>query len=526
MTNTGEGAPTMDPKDKTKRAQGGGNPGDAVEAHYRTLVGAIRDYAIITLGKGGYVASWNPGAEQIEGYCADEIIGRHFSIFYTAEARDKGWPQYELEQASLAGRFEDEGWRVRRDGSQFWANVTITAIYDEQRNVKGFAKVVRNISDRKRLEELETSSRRMSGFLATLSHELRNPLAPLRNAVNLLRLEPRLPGNVAMCRDMIDRQTSHLARLVDDLLDVGRVISGKIGLRVRNVELHDIVTRAVEAARPMLDARRQEVALRLPADGIPFRGDLTRLVQVLQNLLANASKFSPPGTVVRVEARIQDKQIEICVVDQGCGIHPDALEEIFSLFVQHKTVPDGERSGLGVGLSLCRSLVELHGGSVHAISQGAGRGSTFVVRLPYIPPRPEEDDISERLTGSTLRVMVVDDNRDSADSQGLLLQALGQEALVFYNGASAIEASAGPPPQLALIDLAMPVMDGFRLLDALRAQARLAGTVFVAMTGFGQASDHIDTRAAGFHAHLVKPVELHQLKALLSSVGLAVREET
>ena len=491
-------------------------PEQQAQPDYRALVEAVRDYAIFTLDTGGHVASWTPGAQKMKGYLSHEIIGRHFSAFYTPEAVARGWPDYELQCAVANGRFEDEGWRVRKDGTQFWANVVITAIFDAQGSLLGFGKVVRDMSERKRLEELEASSRRMSEFLAVLSHELRNPLAPVRNAVNLLRVDPAVPPHLQRPVEMIDRQIQHLTRLVDDLLDVGRVTSGKVGLQLRNVELHDVVERAIEATRPDLDPCKQRVETDLPAGATWFRGDVTRLVQVLQNLLLNASKFSPEGAVLQVAGEVNGRLLEIRVTDPGCGIDESALDDIFTLFVQQSVSPRGDRGGLGIGLSLCRSLVELHGGSIWATSPGIGQGSTFHVRLPFItmpetqPPRPSA------APAKPLRVMVVDDNRDSADSLAMLIQTLGHEVYAAYDGPSALAQVASFAPQIALFDLAMPVMDGFELLRAVRALPGLELTTFVAMTGYGQPADVAQTRDAGFHIHLVKPVDLARLRALLA----------
>lgn len=495
------------------------------QVDYRALIESIQDYAIFTLDATGHVTSWTPGAEKIEGYLQHEIIGRHFSAFYTPEAVARGWPDYELQRAAAEGRFEDEGFRVRKDGTQFWANVVITAIYDAHGNLRGFGKVVRDMSERKRLEELEASSRRMSEFLAVLSHELRNPLAPVRNAINLLRLEQGVPPQMQNSIKMVDRQIQHLTRLVDDLLDVGRVTSGKVGLQMHKVDLHDLVERAIEATRSDLDNRGQRVKVEVPPNPVAFRGDLTRLVQVLQNLLLNASKFSPSGAVLHVAARTAGRLVELRVTDPGCGIHESALEEIFTLFVQHNPSRRIEHGGLGIGLSLCRSLVELHGGSIWATSPGVGEGSTFTVRLPYLAVRESDVPVPAPVPIGPLRVLVVDDNRDSADSLSLLIQALGHEVRAAYDGESAMEVATHFVPQLALFDLAMPVMDGFELLRAFRAVPSLSHAVCVAMTGYGQPADVEQTRNAGFESHLVKPVDLDRLKALLAEAAHKAQQQ-
>src|SRR5258708_5216032 len=236
--------------------------------------------------------------------------------------------------AKRTGHFEDEGWRLRKDGSLFWANVTITAVYDETNELRGFAKVTRDMTERRQREELEQSGERMRRFLAILAHELRNPLAPVRNAIGVMRLETGLSPSLARSRDMIDRQITHLTRLVDDLLDLGRITSGKIELRVADIELGEMVTRGGEASRPVRAARTQAVALHLPPDAVRLKGDITRLVQVMQNLLHNASKFSPEGSSITVRASADDSWGTLEVSDTGCGISTSLLESIFELFIQ------------------------------------------------------------------------------------------------------------------------------------------------------------------------------------------------
>ena len=255
------------------------------EERFRLLVESVSDYAIFMLDTSGHIASWNTGAMRIKGYQPPEIMGKHFSTFYCPEDIAANVPEIELQTAIRAGRVENEGWRVRKDGSLFWANVVITAVYDEHRVLRGFAKVTRDMSERKRLEQLEVSSRRISEFLATLAHELRNPLAPVRNAIGVMQMEANMPPRVEACRDIIDRQTSHLGRLVDDLLDMGRITTGKIDLRMTRADIADIVARSIELARPFADEREQTIVTKLPAEPTHVMGDVTRLVQVVQNLI-------------------------------------------------------------------------------------------------------------------------------------------------------------------------------------------------------------------------------------------------
>ncbi|MGF6998507.1 hybrid sensor histidine kinase/response regulator [Paraburkholderia sp. GAS32] len=488
------------------------------EERFRLLVDNVKDYAIFMLDPDGYVVSWNAGAARIKGYTREEIVGQHFSNFYTREEAAAGKPARELAIARQLGRVEDEGWRVRKDGTTFWANVNITAVYDESNRLRGFAKVTRDLTERREREELERSGERMRKFLATLAHELRNPLAPVRNAIGVMQLEAGMSPTLARSRDLIDRQVTHLTRLVDDLLDVGRIMSDKVELRLARVDLAEVVARAIEAARPFTDAREQSVGTHMPVEPLIVHGDTTRLVQVLQNLLHNASKFSPPGSRVEIFGRVDHQMAVLEVRDRGRGIPVRSLDSIFELFAQEKEGQSLGEGGLGIGLTLCKSLVELHGGSIIASSEGVGCGSSFTLSLPFAAALPAEQAHQAGVAGnavSTLRILLVDDNRDSADSLAMLLELKGHEVRIAYDGQQALAVAPRLAPHLALIDLAMPRMDGYATLEALRAMPALSDTVFAAMTGFGHASDRERTQSAGFHAHLVKPVELALFEALL-----------
>ncbi|MEA3086941.1 MAG: hypothetical protein QOC89_4638 [Paraburkholderia sp.] len=499
------------------------------EERFRLLVDSVKDYAIFMLDPDGCVVSWNAGAARIKGYTRDEIVGRHFSTFYTREEAAAGKPARELAIAKQIGRVEDEGWRVRKDGTTFWANVNITAVYDETNRLRGFAKVTRDLTERREREELERSGERMRKFLATLAHELRNPLAPVRNAIGVMQLEAGVSPTLARSRDLIDRQVTHLTRLVDDLLDVGRIMSDKVELRLSRVDVAEVVARAIESARPFTDSREQSVATHMPAEPLIVEGDTTRLVQVLQNLLHNASKFSPSGSCIEIFGRVDHHMAVLEVRDHGCGIPVRALDSIFELFAQEKHGQSLGEGGLGIGLTLCKSLIELHGGSIIATSEGEGLGSAFTLSLPFAAALPDAQTDQDGMAGSAvapLRILLVDDNRDSADSLAMLLELKGHEVRIAYDGPQALDVAPRLVPDLAVIDLAMPKMDGYATLAALQQIPALAHTLFAAMTGFGHASDRERTQAAGFHSHLVKPVELALFEALLEQVEGRRRERS
>jgi PAS domain S-box-containing protein len=489
------------------------------EQRFRLLVDSVRDYAIFMLAPDGTVQSWNAGAQAIKGYSASEIIGQNFRVFFSPQAQQAGTPEAELALARQQGRIENEGWRVRKDGSLFWANAVLTAVHDQTGELIGFAKVTRDMSDRRRLEELEQSSRRMNEFLAMLAHELRNPLAPIRNAVTIMQLEALQSPVLRNCRDVIDRQLTHVTRLVDDLLDVGRLSTGKIKLRKELVRLSDVVTRSIETARPLITMRHQTLEVEQPGDSVYVNGDSTRLSQVLQNLLVNAAKYTPEGGHIRLQVKVQGGFVEVAVSDNGRGLAPEHLQSIFQLFMQAEggTSAPAE-GGLGIGLTLARSLVELHGGTIDARSPGLGQGSTFTVQLPLAQDvaEPAPAGTQEESAGG-LRVLVVDDNRDSADSATDVLRLLGNEAETAYDGPSSVQAVQRFRPHVILLDLAMPGMDGYQARKRLLSEPAAAHAFFVAMTGFGNEDDRRRTRAAGFDAHLTKPVELDALIMLLNA---------
>ena len=493
------------------------------EERFRMLIEGVRDYAIYMLDPHGVIKSWNNGAQLIKGYTAQEVIGKHYRMFFRGEDVAAGLPEKELQDALANGRTEEEGWRVRKDGGTFWANIVMAPIRSDDGALLGFAKVTRDMTERTRLRDLEHSAQRMNEFLAMLAHELRNPLAPIRNAVSILQLEPAPSTTVRASRDMIDRQLSHLTRLIDDLLDAGRLTSGKIRIRPEMVSFNQVLSLAVEASRPDMDARSHTLELDVPRAAIRVNADPTRLAQVLQNLLGNASKFTPNGGRIRLSARVAEARLHVELADNGAGIAPAALENIFALFSQGDGVAASRQSGLGIGLSLARALVEMHGGCISASSPGVGQGSVFRFELPGAALVA---DAASPLGGgasgpSAKRVLVVDDNRDAADSLAEILRLHGLPVKTAYDGAAALEAARQEMPAAVFLDLGMPDMDGPSVLRALRALPGGAAVFACAVSGFG-AEDEKAGRAGsdGFNGRLQKPVALHELRALLASARI------
>jgi PAS domain S-box-containing protein len=487
------------------------------EEQFRLLVESVKDYAIFMLTPDGRVASWNAGAQNIKGYTADEVIGRHFSVFYPPDLVARGWPEHELRIARTTGRYEEEGWRLRKDGSRFWASVTITALFDESGSLRGFGKVTRDLTARRQIEELRRGERLTNEFLAMLGHELRNPLAPLQMAVEILELRRDDQKAIDWVRNVFSRQVSHLTRLVDDLLDVGRITSGKVNLRFETVDLAVVVRETLDVMRPQLDARNQVLELVLPDVPVNVRADATRLAQVITNLVGNACKYTPNAGRIEVRLDVDEQNAVVTVSDNGMGIGPHLLPRVFDLFVQGDRALDRQDGGLGIGLTLARRLVELHGGTLGAASAGIGQGSQFSVQLPRLVHLPGAADASPQPgRASELRVLVVDDNEDVARSIEMLLHILGHEVEVAHDGVAALALARKSHPDVVLLDLGLPLMNGYDVARALRGDSRFGTTLLVACTGYGRDEDRDRVREAGFDQHLVKPVHAADLARLLA----------
>jgi PAS domain S-box-containing protein len=490
----------------------------ASEERFRLMVDGVKDYAIFMLDPSGYVVSWNKGARANKGYEAHEIIGKHFSVFYPPEVSATGFPDTELKVAREVGRFEDEGWRVRKDGSRFWASVIITALFDETGRHRGFAKVTRDLTERRRISTLEDEGRRITTFLAMLGHELRNPLTPISNAVAIMeRLGNGGNGvdakTLARMNNIIARQLKQITRLVDDLLDVGRITSGKIHLESKPVQLAEVIDEAVEMVKPSADAKHHALVVQSTATDAWIAGDRARMIQVVCNLLNNAVKFTPDGGRIEVRLRKSGANAEISVSDNGPGIAPASLPRVFMLFAQGEQEISRPHGGLGLGLTLVEQLVTLHGGDVSAFSKGIpGEGTEFIIQLPRVAAPLEKKRNDGADTGKV--VLVVDDNRDAAETMCLLVESLGYATRTAFDGPSALDAIKVEQPDIVLLDIGLPGFSGVEV--ARRVHREVAHPPkLLAITGFGQASDREASLAAGFYAHLTKPIDAHHLEGLL-----------
>jgi CheY-like chemotaxis protein len=385
--------------------------------------------------------------------------------------------------------------------------------------------IIDDFTERKHAEEaLREADRRKDEFLATLAHELRNPLAPICNAVELLR---RANGNGTLMEQacsMMERQLAQMVRLIDDLLDISRITRGRLQLRKERVELAAVVRSAVEAARPFIDAQAHQLTVTLPPEAIYLDADPIRLAQVFSNLLNNAAKYTEKGGHIWLTAERQGSELVVSVRDTGIGIGPEHLPRLFEMFSQVAPALERSQGGLGIGLALVRGLVELHGGRVEARSAGLGKGSEFIVHLPMVVDMPmpvtqEPVQGEKHRAGPKCRILVVDDNRDAADSMVMMLRMTGHETEIAYDGLEAVQAAAAFRPDIVLLDIGLPKMNGYEVARHIRSQPWGKGMALIALTGWGQEEDKRRALEAGFDHHLTKPVEAVALEKLLSRMN-------
>jgi len=467
----------------------------------------------------------SPAYEQVWGRSCQSLFEQPRSFLDAVHPEDRERVRVAALEKRSRGEATDEEYRVvRPEGSVRWVRDRAFPVRDANGRVYRMVGIAEDITEKKRAEEaLKEADRRKDEFLAMLAHELRNPLAPIRNALHIMK-QARADGAVVdRVREMMERQVQHMTRMVDDLLDVSRITRGKIELRKEVVDLAAVVDRAVESVRPLIEDRHQELTVALPPEPARLEVDPTRLEQVLANLLNNAAKYTDHGGHIWLTAQYVGDEIILRVKDTGVGISGEMLSRIFEPFVQSNRVVHHSQGGLGIGLSLVRSLVEMHGGSVAAHSDGPGKGTEFVVRLPALPTQKKRESIKpqdqeSKPFGATPkhRIVVVDDNLDAAESLALLLTLDGHDVRVAHDGAAALVAVEADPPDLVFLDIGMPVMNGYDVAQRLRHRPGLEGLILVALTGWGQKEDRRRSQEAGFDHHLVKPVEPDALRKVLA----------
>jgi PAS domain S-box-containing protein len=534
------------------------------EERLRLLIASVKDYAIFILDPGGHIATWNTGAERLKGYSAEDIIGRHFSQFYPEEDVRAGKCEMELAVAQRDGRFEDEGWRLRKDHTRFWANVVITPIYDADRTLVGFAKVTRDLSERKRHEEerLELArveeSRRLAeeneeraqkladslreardkaqqatrlkdDFLATVSHELRTPLNAILGWSRMLHNGSLGPEKTTQAVDAIVRNAVAQNQIIDDLLDVSRIITGQLRLDVDVVDVNRVVSAAIDVVRPAAEAKGVALQLLLDPDAGVIKGDAGRLQQVFWNLLTNAVKFTPKGGRVHVTLRRENSAVHVEVGDTGKGISPEFISRVFERFTQEESSNSRRSGGLGLGLAIVKQLVELHGGSVSAHSDGEGAGSCFVVRIPLAPVRLPRQEVQEtapttdvsfpaELAG--LNVLVIDDERDARELVQAVLEEGGATVTLTSSASEALQCIERQKPDIIISDIGMPDEDGYVFIRKLRALPRDQGGRIpaIALTAYARAEDRRKALGAGFQNHAAKPIEPQELVLVIANL--------
>jgi PAS domain S-box-containing protein len=486
--------------------------------------------SIITCDQEGTILEFNPAAERTFGFVRDVVIGRDMAdLIIPPQLRDRhrrGMAHYvSTGDARILNR-RIEMTALRSDGTEFPVELAITPIPGEGPPI--FTVFIRDIADRKRAEqELRDTDRKKDEFLALLAHELRNPLAPLRNGLQVIRLAGDNLNAVAQARAMMDRQLGHMVRLIDDLLDVSRIGRHKMELRRARVALADVVDNAVETSRPVIEAAGHKLSVSLPTEHVFLDADLTRLAQVLSNLLTNSAKYTKPGGHIWLTAERRGDEIVASVRDNGIGIPADALPRVFDMFSQVDRTIERSAGGLGIGLALVKGLVEMHGGTVTAESDGAGKGSTFTVRLPAltatdgpVPAAPAGDDRPSAVPRR--RILVADDNEDSARSMAGVLRLMGNEVLTAYDCSQAIDAAEEFRPELILMDVGMPQLNGYEAVRRIREQPWGRDAIIIALTGWGQKGDREQSSEAGCDGHLIKPVNFADLENLLADFAQSV----
>ena len=491
---------------------------------FHILVDSVEEYAIYLLDPNGNVVTWNTGAEKIKGYLADEIIGKNFASFYTADDVAAGKPQRNLREASRRGSIRDQGLRVRKDGSTFEAEVVITALRDAAGKIRGFSKVTRDITDQVRSREFEAekiaaqkANKAKDDFLAALSHELRTPLTPALAAATYLQDNTdKLPQEFAEDVEIIKRNVQLQARLIDDLLDLTRIASGKLHLELEDCDAHKIIENALEMAESAIAAKQLKISTGLEAKRYHIMADCIRLQQVFWNLINNAVKFTPQNGQITLRT-FDDKagRFHFEIEDTGIGIEPQRLASLFQPFEQADASVTRQFGGLGLGLAISKRLIDLHHGKIEAESRGRSFGATFKITLDTVPEGAGANGRNHRVGGKAskpLRILLVEDHKDTRRTMSRLLTHFGHNVVTADNVEGAMAVMASNNLDAVLCDIGLPDGSGYEVA----AQARANGGIkTIALTGFGTEQDVQRSKEAGFDFHLVKPINFQELQTVL-----------
>jgi PAS domain S-box-containing protein len=495
---------------------------------FHILVDSVEEYAIYLLDPTGNVITWNTGAEKIKGYRAEEIIGKNFACFYTAEDVAGEKPQRNLREAANRGHIRDQGLRVRKDGTTFEAEVILTVLRDAKGHIRGYSKVTRDITDQIRSREFEAekivaekSSKAKDDFLAALSHELRTPLTPaLAAATYLEENAAKLPTEFAEDVQIIKRNVQLQARLIDDLLDLTRITRGKLQLTLERVDANALVRDAIEIAQSAIAAKKLNVSTEFDETKPYILGDSIRLQQVFWNLINNAVKFTPSGGQIAIRTSNDEAgRFHFEIRDNGIGIERERMGLLFTPFEQADASVSRQFGGLGLGLAISKHLVDLHHGTIEAESRGRSFGATFKVTLDMLPEgvgTTDPDSRAPKRRPKPLRILLVEDHRDTRRTLSRLLTHFGHEVLAADNIQSAIKIVDSGNVDVLLCDIGLPDGSGYEVI----AQAKRKQPIkAVAITGFGTEEDIRRSKDAGFDFHLVKPIDLHELQTVLDQVG-------
>jgi PAS domain S-box-containing protein len=481
------------------------------------------DDAIVSKTLEGVIRTWNAGAERLFGYTAHEAEGKPITLIIPPDRYDEeGEILARLRRGERVDHFETV--RVTKDGRHIDISLTISPIRDASGRIIGASKVARDITARKRAEEaLRETDRRKDEFIALLAHELRNPLAPLRNGLQVMRIAPDDAIAVSQARGMMERQLNHMVRLIDDLLDISRINRNNMELRRERVLLAEVVRSAVETARPLIAEAGQTLKISLPPVDVCLDADLTRLAQVFGNLLTNSAKYTERGGNIWLEAERHGAEVLVRVKDTGIGIPAEAIPTIFDMFSQVGRSIERTTGGLGIGLALVKGLVEMHGGTVAVESAGLGKGCTFIVRLPALERDADAaHDGTHQVTGAgqgtKRRILVAEDNRDSAISMSMMLRLVGNDVRTAHDGIEAVAVAKAFRPDVILMDVGMPRLNGYDATRRIREQPWGKGITIIALTGWGQERDKVRSTESGCDGHIVKPVDFPTLERLLTDL--------